>query len=152
MESGTFNMSNDGYTGRIYGGGTVILPKDIRMSVGGGGMLPQINLQGSQSAFYYSFFSVSKDLLKKRFNISMSATWLPKTHITLDTKGTNSATNTKTFDQHTDIHIGQPLEFRFNVSYRIGSMNAQMKKTRATISNDDQKAKSSSSAGQNPMQ
>ncbi|MBP1640375.1 MAG: putative TonB-dependent receptor [Bacteroidetes bacterium] len=151
MKSGVLNISNDGYTGRIYGGGTVILPKDMRMSVGGGGMLPQINLQGSQSAFYYSFFSISKDLLQKRFNISMSAVWLPKTHITMDTEGINSSDHTKSFDQHTDIRIGQPLEFRFNVSYRIGSMNAQVKKTRATISNDDQKAKENSSAGQSPM-
>jgi len=151
MESGTFNMSNDGYTGQMYGGGTVILPKDMRLSIGAGGMLPEINLQGSQSAFYYSFFSVSKDLFQKRFNVSMSTVWLPKTHITMDTKGTDSASNTRTFDQHTDIHIGQPLEFRFNVSYRIGSMNAQVKKTRATISNDDQKAKEGSSVGQSPM-
>jgi Outer membrane receptor proteins, mostly Fe transport len=152
MKSTTLNISNDGYTGRIYGGGTVILPKDMRLSVGGGGMLPQINLQGSQSAFYYSFFSISKDLLQKRFNISMSSVWLPKTHITMDTEGINSKDHTKSFNQHTDIRIGQPLEFRFNVSYRIGSMNTQVKKTRATISNDDQKAKESSSAGQNPMQ
>jgi outer membrane receptor protein involved in Fe transport len=152
MKSGTFNMSNDGFTGRLYAGGTVILPKDLRMSVGGGGMLPQINLQGSQSAFYYSFFSLSKDLMKKRLNVSMSTVWLPKTHITMDTHGANSSTGAPTFDQHTDIHIGQPLEFRFNVSYRIGSMNAQVKKAKATISNDDQKAKENSSAGQNPMQ
>jgi hypothetical protein len=31
-------------------------------------------------------------------------------------------------------------------------MNAQVKKAKATISNDDQKAKDNSSAGQNPMQ
>jgi hypothetical protein len=37
------------------------------------------------------------------------------------------------------------------VSYRIGEINAQVKKTKKTISNDDQKERENNSAGQSPM-
>jgi Outer membrane receptor proteins, mostly Fe transport len=152
MQSGTLNMSNNGFTGRFFGGGSFILPKDFRISTGGGGMLPQINLQGSQSAFFFSYLALSKDLLKKRLNLSLSGVYLPKSHIIIDTHVKDAKTNAPTFDQRTDVHLTKTTELRFNVSYRIGSMNAQVKKTKATISNDDQKAKDNSSAGQNPMQ
>jgi outer membrane receptor protein involved in Fe transport len=151
MQSGTYNMSNNGFTGRFFAGGTFMLPKDFRISTGGGAMLPQVNLQGSQSSFFFSYLAFSKDMMKKRLNISVSGVLLPKSHIIITTKGTNSITNTPTFDQRTDVHLTKTTELRFNVSYRIGSMNAQVKKTKATISNDDQKAKDNSSAGQSPM-
>ena len=152
MQSGSYNMSNDGFTGRIFAGATFMLPKDFRISTGGGGMLPQVNLQGSQSAFFFSYLALSKDMMKKRLNFSLSGVLLPKSHIIITTKGINSTTDAETFDQHTDVHLIKTAELRFNVSYRIGSMNAQVKKTKATISNEDQKEKDNSSAGQNPMQ
>lgn len=151
MQSGTYNMSNNGFTGRFYLGGTVILPKDFRISTGGGGSLPQVTLQGKQSEFYFSYLSLSKDMLKKRLNISLTGIYLPKSHIIITTKGTDSATKALTFDQRTDVHLTKTTEFRLNVSYRIGSINAQVKKTKATISNDDQKTKENSSVGQSPM-
>lgn len=144
MKSGSLNMSNNGFTGRFFGGGSVILPKDFRISTGGGGMLPRVNLQGSQSAFFFSYLALSKDMMKKRLNLSVSGVYLPKSHIIIDT-------NSSTFDQRVDVHLTKNTELRFNVSYRIGSMNAQVKKAKSTISNDDQKAKDNSSTGQSPM-
>jgi len=38
-----------------------------------------------------------------------------------------------------------------NVSYRIGAMNTQVKKTKKTISNDDQKMRDNSTLGESPM-
>jgi len=151
MKSGSYNMSNSGFTGRVFLGGTVMLPKDFRISTGGGANLPQVNLQGSQSTFFFTYMALSKDLMKKRLNLSLSGVVLPKSHIIITTNGTNSLTNQPTFDQRTDVHLTKNAELRFNVSYRIGSMSAQVKKTQATISNDDQKAKDNSSAGQSPM-
>jgi len=151
MKSGAYNMTNNGYTGRIFLGGTVTLPKDFRISAGGGAMLPQVNLQGSQSSFFYSYLALSKDLLKKRLTLSMSGVLLPKQHIIITGKGYDSTTGALTYDQRTDVHIYPPCELRFNVSYRIGNMSAQVKKPKTTISNDDQKAKENDSTGQSPM-
>lgn len=151
MKSEAYSLSNSGFTGQLVLGGTFILPKDFRASVGGGGTLPQINLQGSQSAFYYSYMAISKDFLKKRLNVSLVGIYLPKSHIYITTKGVNSATNVITFDQKTDVHLTNPTEFRINVSYRLGSLNAQVKKTKSTISNDDLKMKENSGVGQSPL-
>jgi outer membrane receptor protein involved in Fe transport len=151
LKSNTYNMSNNGFTGQLVLGGTFILPKDFRASVGGGGNLPQINLQGSQSAFYYSYFALTKDFMKKRLNVSLVGIYLPQSHIYVTTEGVNSETGIVTFDQNTDVHITNPTEFRINISYRLGSLNTQVKKTKSTISNDDQKVKDNSSVGQSPM-
>jgi len=153
MSSGSYNMSNNGFTGNMYMGATFMLPKDWRINLGGGGNLPQVNLQGSQSSFFFSYSSLSKDFMKKKLTLSANMVYLPKSHIIITTKGVDSKSNMMTFNQRTDVHITQPVEFRFSVSYRIGNLSAQVKKTKTTISNDDQKAGQSGNTGtgQSPM-
>lgn len=151
LQSEAINSSNKGFTGRLYLGGTVTMPKDFKFSFGGGGSLPQITLQGGQSAFYFSYGALSKEFFKKRLNVSLSGIYLPVSHIVITTNAVNKTTGAKTFDQKTDIHLTKNTEFRMNVSYRIGNMGAQVKKVKKTISNDDQKEKDNSSIGDTPM-
>ncbi|MBB3186166.1 TonB-dependent receptor domain-containing protein [Microbacter margulisiae] len=132
MKSSDQSMQNSGYTGHVFLGGTFMFPADYRLSVGGGANLPQVNLQGSQSSFLFSYMALSKDLLKKRLTLSLVGIALPKQHIYLNTHATY-------FNQYTDVHIYPPCELRFNVSYRIGSLNAQVKKPKVTINNNDLK-------------
>jgi hypothetical protein len=49
------------------------------------------------------------------------------------------------------VDITKNAELRMNISYRLGSMNMQAKKTSKTISNDDQKEKQNTSFGESPM-
>lgn len=151
MKSNAFGISNDGFTGKFYLGGTVTAPKDFRISTGGGGSLPQVNLQGSQSAFFFSYVALSKDFMKKRLNVSVSGVYLPKSHIIIDTKGTDFSTQKPTFTQRTDVHLTKTTEIRLNISYRIGSITAKVKKAKATITNDDQKTKDNNGLGQSPV-
>ena len=151
MKSSDNTMSNEGFTGRMFLGSTFMLPKDFRISLGGGGNLPQINLQGSQSAFYFSYMALSKDFLKKRLNVSISGVYLPQSHIKIKTTGIDSETGATTFKQYTDVHLTSNTELRLNISYRLGNMSTQVKKTNKTISNDDQKEKSNSGVGESPM-
>jgi len=151
LQSEAINTSNKGYTGRLYLGGTVTMPKDFKFSFGGGGSLPQITLQGGQSAFYFSYGALSKEFFKKRLNVSLSGVYLPLSHIYITTNGVNKTTGAKTFDQKTDVHLTKNTEFRMNVSYRIGNMGTQVKKVKKTISNDDQKEKDNSNIGDSPM-
>ncbi|MDP4267358.1 MAG: TonB-dependent receptor [Bacteroidota bacterium] len=148
LKSNSYNMSNTGFTGHMYFGGSLILPKNFRISFGGGANLPQVNLQGSQSSFVHTYTALSKDFLDKKLNISLVGVYLPKSHIDITTNGYNTITGNPTFYQHTDVHIIKPYELRINISYRIGNLTAQVKKTRATISNDDQKTKQSDNTGQ----
>ncbi len=132
MKSSDQSMQNSGYTGHAFLGASFIFPKDYRLSIGGGANLPQVNLQGSQSSFFFSYMAFSKDLLKKRLTLSLVGVALPKQHIYINTHATY-------FDQNTDVHIYPPCELRFNVSYRIGGLNTQVKKPKATINNNDLK-------------
>ena len=70
LRSNNSDMANSGFTGRVFMGGTITLPKDFRISTGAGGNLAQINLQGSQSGFMFSYMALSKDFFKKRLNVS----------------------------------------------------------------------------------
>lgn len=151
MKSSTYGIANDGFTGKFYLGATFTMPQDFKVSTGGGGSLPQVNLQGSQSAFFFSYAALSKGFLDKRLNVSVSAVYLPKSHIIIDTKGTDFATKKPTFTQRTDVHLTKTTEFRLNISYRIGSITAKVKKAKATITNDDQKEKDNSGVGQSPV-
>ena len=150
-QSEALNISNEGFTGRMFLGGTFMLPKNFRISTGAGGNLPQVNLQGSQSAFYFSYAAISKEMLKKRLTLSLSAVYLPKPQITITTIAYNSTTQQKTFEQTTNVHLAAIPELRFNVSYRIGEMNTEVKKTKKTITNDDQKIRENNSLGESPM-
>ena len=151
MSSEALKTSNDGFTGRVFLGGTFMLPKDFRISTGAGGNLPQVQLQGSQSAFYFSYAALSKDFLKKRLNVSVSGVYLPKPEIIMTTNGINSTNQQPTFIQRTHVQLARITEIRLNVSYRLGSMNTEVKKTKKTISNDDQKKRDNSTLGESPM-
>lgn len=151
LSSEALNTTNDGFTGRVFLGGTFMLPKDFRISTGAGGNLPQVKLQGTQSAFYFSYAAVSKDFLKKRLNVSLSGVYLPKPEIIMTSRGINSTTQQLEFEQRTDVQLARITEIRLNLSYRLGSMNTQVKKTKKTISNDDQKKRDNSTLGESPM-
>lgn len=151
MSSSTYNFSNSGFTGRMFLGGTFMLPKDFRISTGGGGMLPRVNLQGGQSDFYFSYMALSKDFLNKKLTVSMSGVYLPKSHIIITTNGMVNSSGVPTFTQRTDVHLMNTAELRLNISYRIGNLNGNIKKPKTTISNDDEKQKDNSSLGQSPM-
>lgn len=151
LKSDALNLGNEGFTGRIFLGGTFMLPNDFKISTGAGGNLPQVNLQGSQSAFYFSYAALSKEFFRKRLNLSLSAVYLPKPEITVTTKAVNSTTQQVTFEQQTKVYLASITEVRFNVSYRIGAMNTQVKKTKKTISNDDLKTRDNSTLGESPM-
>lgn len=151
MNSETLNLTNEGFTGRLFVGGTVMLPKEFRISTGLGGNLPQVNLQGSQSAFYFSYAALSKEMLKKRLNVSLSAVYFPRPQIDITTTAYNSTTGQKTFEQRTKVLLAEFPELRLNISYRIGAMNTEVKKTKKTISNDDQKVLENSNPGESPM-
>ncbi|MDH6391561.1 outer membrane receptor for ferrienterochelin and colicin [Parabacteroides sp. PFB2-12] len=126
-------LSNNGFSGNVSGGGQVTLPKDFRINVNGYYSSPWVSLQGEGSGYYYVAFSASKDFLKKKLTVSVSAQnpfWK-----TIDMKNTSIDS---TFEsRNTNYRIAR--SFSISASYRFGSLKEQIKKVRRGISNDDQK-------------
>lgn len=141
MESAERNLKNSGFAGNVYGGGQITLPKDFRFNVNGGYNSPWVSLQGEGSSFYFVGFSASKDFLKKKLTVSLSAQnpfWK-----TMEMK---SDSKDETFISHSVNHRVS-RSFNLSVSYRFGSLKEQIKKVRRGISNDDQKGGGSTTGG-----
>jgi outer membrane cobalamin receptor len=151
MQSEALQISNQGFTGQLFVGGTFMLPKDVRISTGAGGNLPQLTLQGSRTGFMFSYAAISKDFLKKRLNASLSGVVLPKPELVATTTGTHRNTGQLTFEHRTEVKLVRLTELRLNLSYRIGDINAEVKKTRKTISNDDLKIRENNNPGESPL-
>ena len=141
MESRSMNMSNDGFSGRIFAGTQFTLPLDFRINADGGYFSPWIQLQGKGSPFYFAGLRVSKDFLKKKLSVSVGAQnpfWKDmKMESTMSGEGFSyKSTNWRS-----------AREFRISISYRFGDMKGSIKKVRRGISNDDSKAGGNSSGG-----
>jgi len=129
----------NGYTGIQY-----TLPNDLRINLNGGYFAPRVNLQGKSSAFYYTSFSVSKDLFNKKLSISLTCTdpfWKNKEY--------TSKTNDKTFSMKSTNYINT-RELRISLSYRFGTLKTSAtKKAKKGISNDDVKTEENPEEGVN---
>jgi len=143
IKSVSMNMSNDGFSERIFAGTQFNLPKDFRIDLQGGAFSPGIQLQSKRSAFYFAGVNVNKDFFKKKLTISVSAQnpfWK-----TMKMKNTTTGTGFES----TSTTWRNSRDFRFSISYRFGTMKGQIKKIRRGISNDDVKSTGNSeSSGQ----
>ena len=135
------NMSNSGFTGYIYAGPQLNLPKDFVINVYGSYSSPWITLQGKGSSYYNVGFSVNKSFMKKKLTVSLSANnpfW--------KTLKFENETSDPTFRMYSVNHWSS-RDFRISVSYRFGTLKDAIKKVRRGISNDDQKSGGESSGG-----
>ncbi len=127
-------LSNKGWAVNMYGNIQQDLPKDWTVSFNAYKSTPYILLQGRSNAFFNYGLNVNKSFLKKRLTVSVFARNFLKKYMNLDGK-----TNTNTFK--TTYKYRYPLQsFGINISYRIGELNANVKKAERTISNDDVKS------------
>ncbi|WP_321519249.1 outer membrane beta-barrel family protein [uncultured Bacteroides sp.] len=128
----TTALSTNGF---FYNGFTSIqytFPKDLRLNLNGGYFAPRINLQGKSSAFYFTSFSVSKDLMNKKLSVSLTCSdpfW--------KTKKYTSSTTDNTFSMR-NINYINARDFRISVSYRFGTLKTSAtKKAKKGITNED---------------
>lgn len=127
------SLHNDGWTLFAYGGIQQTLPKDWRFTFGLYGMTPNISLQGRGNSYGSYSLSVNKQMLKKRLNISLSASNFLKKY-----RGYHSRLEDTYFLQETWGRYVQQ-SFSLSVSYRIGELRSSVKKAERSISNDDVK-------------
>jgi outer membrane receptor protein involved in Fe transport len=125
------NLSNNGFTGNIYGGIQFNLPKDFSLSFNGGFSSPYINIQGSGSGYHYTSLSLNKSLLKKKLTFSIRGSGL-----TESSQKFVSEDRSEQFYSRSE-NYQQTRRFGISVSYRFGEMKQQIKKVQRGIANDD---------------
>ncbi len=140
-KSELMNLANSGWSGNFWGGIQQTLPGKIRLNLNGGGSTKSISLQGNYSGYYYYSFSVNRSFMKEdRLNISAYIR-NPFNHYL------NFNSKTVTTDFMTNSSDKDPMRrFGVSVSYRIGKLQARVKKAERSIENDDVKSGSGQSS------
>ena len=71
MENEERNLSNSGWSGRAFAGVQFSFPKDFRLNMNAGYMLPKIQLQGKRSDFLFHGITLNKDFFHKKLTFSV---------------------------------------------------------------------------------
>ena len=136
-------LSNSGWELFAYGGAQQTLPKDWNISFNLFALTPNVRLQGRGSSYSNYSLSIQKSWLKKRLNLTLSAT--------------NFLRKYKYFNYHTTDSFFEAANwsknlsqtFSLSISYRIGELKASVKKAERSITNDDVKGGGGGSNGGN---
>jgi outer membrane receptor protein involved in Fe transport len=125
------NISNSGFTGLVYSGLTFTLPKDVRLTANAGLFSSNIQLQTTQSAYYFYSFSAMKSFLNKKLDLSLNATAPFSKYINIDVNTTGDG-----FEQKMN-HRNPMRTFRLSLTYRFGDLKSSVRKVKRTITNED---------------
>ncbi len=134
LKNPSLGLSTRGWNGNIYANATQQLPWQLRLTLGGGGNIGRTpgNVYGYSGGYHWYYFSLQRSFLKEnRLTVDLmgvtmfekNTTW--KWYLTQgDTRGWEKGHN-------------RGRQFGISISYRLGRLNAQVKKTSATIENND---------------
>lgn len=132
--SDEMGLHNSGWNANFWGGVQQTLPAKIKLNLNAGGMTPNISLQGKGFSYYFYSINVNRSFLKEdRLNVSAYAQ-CPFTHY-LTYKQTTTTENFKTASRYKQ----NQRSFGISVSYRLGKLQARVKKAERSIENDDVK-------------
>lgn len=134
-------MSNCGWTLFAYGGAQQTLPKDWNISCNLYAYTPSIMLQGRGSSYSNYSISIQKSWMKKRLNLTLSASNFLKKYKMFDYRTTD------TYFEAANWSRNVAQRFTLTVSYRIGELKASVRKAERSISNDDVKSGGGNSGG-----
>lgn len=124
-------QKNHGWNMSLWANVQQTIAKTWTLSASAYKQTPGVMLQGKTGAFFSYDFSASKSFLDKRLNVTFSCANPFKKYYKYKSKlaGTNFA-----YDVQYKFCMRY---FTLGVSYRIGKLDAGVKKTQRTISNDD---------------
>ncbi len=142
ISSPSQNLHNFGWSGRMFAGLQHTILWNIRASLNGGGSTPRIALQGKGSGFYFYGLGLNKSFLKEdrlTFSINASNFFTKYNTYSNTTMGPN-------FSMKSEYKYPSRY-FGASVSYRIGKLQASVKKAARSISNDDVKGNDGGGTG-----
>lgn len=125
------DLKNSGFSGRAFGSVSYTLPHDIRLTANGGIFSSRVQLQTTQSAFYFYSFSAMKSFFNKKLDVYISAI-SPFNKF----REFNSTITGDGFIQKNTFQ-NQVRNFRLSVTYRFGDLKTSMKRVQRSITNDD---------------
>ena len=126
-------LKNHGWDLFLYGGAQQMLPKDWQLSLNLYAYTPRVTLQGRSNGYSNYSLSIQKSWLKKRLNLTLSASNFLKKYKSLD----SSMEDTFFYsDNWSKINVQR---FSLSISYRIGELKASVRKAERSINNDDVK-------------
>ena len=126
-------LKNHGWDLFIYGGAQQTLPNDWRLSFNLFAYTPRVTLQGKSSGYSNYTLSIQKSWLKKRLNLTLSASNFLKKYKYLDSSLEDNLFRSNNWNK-IDVQ-----RFTLSISYRIGELKASVRKAERSISNDDVK-------------
>lgn len=127
-------LRNYGWQGNVYVGADQSFKHDWRITAQFFTMSPDINLQGRDISYTSYGFQVTKQFMKKRLTLSVSASDFFKKYNSYESRTEGAGFIKKSLMRFSNMRFG------FSVSYRFGELKASVKKTERTISNDDVKS------------
>ena len=127
-------LSNSGWAAFAYGGAQQTLPKNWNISFNMYAYTPSVRLQGRSSSYSSYTLSVQKSWLKKRLNLTLSASNFLKKYKTYE------SSTTDTYFEAANWSKSVVQRFAVTISYRIGELKASVRKAERSISNDDVKS------------
>ena len=136
------NMHNDGWGWNAGANIDWTLPHDMQLSIYGGAGDMGATLQSDGALWHYDGLAFSKQFLKeKRLKISLTASNIitPKLKMDMTTRMAGAVSDMNYSMQAWSVGI--------SVSYRIGTLRAQMKQTAKSIHNNDLQSGGSSGMG-----
>jgi outer membrane receptor protein involved in Fe transport len=123
---------NHGYNAYCWGGLTQQLPWRLKAELWMGGNTREVQLQGKGPSFLMYMLNLSRSFLKEdRLKVSVNAGNFLNRY-----RHFRNETMTAQFRQSSDNRIDF-LRIGFGVSYRLGSLKAQVKKAARSIENND---------------
>ncbi len=135
-------LHNFGWRASVYGGIQHTLPWKLRASLNTGGSTPYITLQGKGSGYFYYGLGLNRSFLKEdRLTISLNASNIFNKYDTYSRVTEGPKFRVETNSKYRAQYYG------LNISYRIGTLKASVKKVARTISNDDVKSGGDSNGG-----
>lgn len=134
-------LSNSGWEFFAYGGAQQTLPKDWRISCNLYAFTPNVRLQGRGSSYSNYSLSIQKSWLKKRLNLTLTASNFLKKYKYFNYRTTDSYFEAANWSRNLS------RTFSLSISYRIGELKASVKKAERSITNDDVKSGGSGSNG-----
>ncbi len=137
------NLRNSGFSGRIYSGATYSFGKDNVWRVGANaGLFSQrVQLQTTQSPYYFYSFNIMRSFFDKKLDINLSANSIFSKYIkfksTIDGAG---------FSQKSTYNY-PAQNVRLSITYRFGDLKSSIKTIQRGITNDDVKEGESGQGG-----
>ncbi len=128
------NLSNAGWKHGGYGRFQLNFAKTYKLSSYGGIWSQGVQLQSKNSAFYYYGLSLTKEFLKKKLSVSLSA----RDFFAKERVFTRELFEPERFYQ-TSNYYRPGRSFRIGINFRFGEMKSGVKRARRTIENNDLK-------------